>query len=76
MHASVIWKLTGLPPWWSGKESAFNAGNSQMMQVSSLGREDPLEEGMATTPVSSPGESHGQRRLEGHSPWDCRVRHN
>ena len=33
MHASVIWKLIGLPPWLSGKESAFKAGNSQMMQV-------------------------------------------
>ena len=29
--------------------------------VQSLGREDPLEEGMAThTPVSLPGESHGE----------------
>ena len=28
MHASVIWKLTGLPRWLSGKESAFNAGNT------------------------------------------------
>ena len=29
--------------------------------VPSLGREDPLEEGMATSPVFLPGESHGQR---------------
>ena len=28
MHANVIWKLTGLPRWLSGKESAFNAGNT------------------------------------------------
>ena len=28
MHANVIWKLIGLPPWLSGKESAFNAGNT------------------------------------------------
>ena len=38
------------------------------MQVRSLGREDPLEESMATTPVFLPGESHGQRSLVGHSP--------
>ena len=35
----------------------------------SLGREDPLEEGMATTPVFLPGESQGQRSLAGYSPW-------
>ena len=40
----------------------------QESQVRSLGWEDPLEEGMAT-PVFLPGESHGQRRLEGYSLW-------
>ena len=30
------------------------------------------EEEMAPTPVSSPGESHGQRSLVGYSPWDCK----
>ena len=39
------------------------------MQVQSLSWEDPLEEGMATPPVFLPGESHGQRILEGYSPW-------
>ena len=36
--------------------------------VQSLGQEDPLEKGMATTPVSLPGEFHGQRSLVGYSP--------
>ena len=31
-------------------------------------REVPLEEGMQPTPVSLPGESHGQRSLTGYSP--------
>ena len=35
----------------------------------SLGREDPLEEGMATHSVFLPGESHGQTSLAGNSPW-------
>ena len=35
----------------------------------SLGWEDPLEEGMAPTPVLLPGKSHEQRSLAGHSPW-------
>ena len=34
----------------------------------SLGREDSLEEGMATLPVFLSGESHGQRSLKGYSP--------
>ena len=37
--------------------------------VQSMGQEDPLEKGMATTPVFSPGEFHGQRSLVGYSPW-------
>ena len=40
-------------------------------QVISLGWEDPLEKGMAT-PVLLPGEFHGQRSLEGCSPWGCK----
>ena len=46
-----------------GKESAYNAG----VWVRSLGREDPLEEKMATP--SSMEELHGQRSLAGYSPW-------
>ena len=38
-------------------------------RVQSLGREDPLEEGMATSPGFLPGESDGQRSLAGYSPW-------
>ena len=38
------------------------------MQVRSLGQEDPLEEDIATTQLFLPGESHGQRSLEGFSP--------
>ena len=38
-------------------------------QIQSLGQEDPLEKGMQPTPVSLPGEFHGQRNLVGYSPW-------
>ena len=40
----------------------------QEMQVQSLGREDPLEEGMKSIPVFLPGELHGQMTQEGNSP--------
>ena len=38
----------------------------------SLGQEDPLEKGMATTPVFLPGKSHAWRSLAGYSPWVCK----
>ena len=45
------------------------------MRVGSMGQEDPLEEGMATTPVFLPGESHGQRGLAGYSPQGHKELH-
>ena len=41
----------------------------QQMQFWYLGREDPLEREWKSTPVSLPGESHGQRSQVGDSPW-------
>ena len=41
----------------------------QETQVQSLDWEDPLEKGMATTPVFLPGEFHEQRSLAGYDPW-------
>ena len=38
----------------------------QETRVQSLGWEDPLEKGMATTLVFLPGKSHGQRSLAGY----------
>ena len=53
------------------KNLLVNAGDIERW-VRSLGQEDPLEEGMASTPVFLPRESHGQRSLVGHSPWGRR----
>ena len=39
--------MTGLPWWLSGKESTYNAGDTEVA-VQSLGREDPLEKELAT----------------------------
>ena len=41
----------------------------QETQLQSLGWEDPLEKGMAITPVFLSGEFHGQRSLVSYSPW-------
>ena len=43
--------------------------NPPAMQIWPLGQEDPLEKEMTTHSVFLPGESHGQRRLVGYSPW-------
>ena len=45
---------------------------TQETWVQSLGQEDLLEEGMATHSSILPGESPGQRSLEGCSPWGHR----
>ena len=37
-----------------------------------MGREDPLEEKMQPTLEFLPEKSHGQRSLEGYSPWGCK----
>ena len=39
----------------------------QETRAPSLGREDPLEQGMATHSVLVPGEAHAQRSLVGYS---------
>ena len=42
--------------------------------VQSLGWEDPMEKGMATTLKHLPGKSYRQRSLVGYSPWDGKSR--
>ena len=49
----------------------------QEARVQSLVREDPLEKEMAAHSSILAWEIHGQRSLEGSSPWGHkRVRHN
>ena len=57
----------GFPCGSAGKESACNAGNLGL--IPGLGRPPGEENGdPQPTPVFFPGESHGQRSLEGYSP--------
>ena len=44
----------------------------QEIQVPSLGEEDPLEKEMATYSSIFAWEIHGQRSLEGCTPWGCK----
>ena len=44
----------------------------QEAQVQSLDQEDPLQKGTSTHSSLLAQESHGQRSLEGYSPWGHR----
>ena len=58
--------LRGIPGGSHGKESACNAGRSRFDPWT---RKIPWRRECLPTPVFLPGESHGQRSLEGASPW-------
>ena len=51
-----------------------NLPTIQETHKQSLGREDPLEEGLATHSNILAWRTHGQRSLVGYSPWGRRVR--
>ena len=55
-----------------GVSGGKNYPAMQKTQIRSLSQEDPLEKAMATHSVFLSGEFHGQRNLEGYSPWDRR----
>ena len=50
-------------------QTVKNLPAMQETRVRSLGREDPLEKEMATHSSILVWKSHGQRSLEGYSPW-------
>ena len=53
----------------SEAQTVKNLPAIQETGVQFLGQEDPLEKGMAPTPVFLPGEFHQQRSLVGYSSW-------
>ena len=59
----------GLPWWLSGKESTSNARDPGSIPWS---ERLPWSRKWQPIPVFLPGESHGQRRLAGYSPWGCK----
>ena len=61
--------MNGFPSGSVNKESTCKAGD--LGSVPGLGR-CPGGGKWQPTPVFLPGESHGQRSLEGYSPWGCK----
>ena len=62
-------KALGFP----GGSAVKNLPVMQETQVQSLGWKDPLEEGMAMRSSIFAQEIPRTERLEGYSPWGCRV---
>ena len=70
-----LWALAGAFPYWlscspggwDGKESACHAGDAGLIPG-----KIPWRRAWQPTPVFLLGESHGQRSLEGYSPWGHR----
>ena len=53
-------------------QTVKNLPAMQETQVQLPGLEDTWRREWLPTPVFFPGESHGQRSLEGYSPWGCK----
>ena len=60
----------GLLRWFSGKEPACQCRRHKRCGFNPWVRKIPWNRRWQPTPVSLPGESHGQRSLAGYSPWD------
>ena len=59
----MVYMLMGFPELMVA-QMVKNLPAVQETWVQSLGQEDPLEKGMASTPLFLPGEFHGQRTWE------------
>ena len=71
---SLLSSIMGFPGGSDGKESTCNAGDPGLIHGS--GRPSQRRK-WQPTPVLLPGISHGQRSLEGYSPWGShRVGHD
>ena len=59
----------GLPWWHSGKESPCQCRRLRRCGLDPWSGKIPWSKKCQPTPVFLPGKFHGQRSLEGHSPW-------
>ena len=64
-------KGMGSPGGTSGKEPACQCKRCKRQGFYPCVGKIPWRRSWQPTPVSSPGESHGQRSLVGYSPWGC-----
>ena len=75
-HCLALEPNSGFPWWYSGKESACQCRRHKRSRSDTWVRKIPWRRKWQPTPVLLPGESYGQRNLEGCSPWTRRVGHD
>ena len=63
---------SGLPRWHSGKEPACQCRRHKRLRFDPWDGKIPYSRKRQPTPVFLPGKFHGQRSLEGYSPWGCK----
>jgi len=63
----------GFPGGASGKEPSYQHRRCKRCQFDSRVRKIPWRRAWQPTPIFMFRESHGQRSLEGYSPWNHRV---
>ena len=61
-------KVVGFPGGISGKEPTCQCRRCKKHEITLWVRKIPWKKAWQPTPVFLPGESHGQRNLEGYSP--------
>jgi len=64
----IVWLLR----WLSSKESACQYRKCRRLRFDTWVGSILQRRKWQLTPVFFPGESHGQRSLEGYSPWGCK----
>ena len=69
LRCAPPFQFLGLPWWLSGKESTCQCRRCGFDPW--VGKM-PWRRAWQPTPVSLPGEFHGQRSLAGYSPWGCK----
>ena len=66
---SALFSVSGLPQWLSGRESACLWRRRKRHRFDPWVGKIPWRTKWQPTPVFLPGQLHGQRILEGYSPW-------
>ena len=72
MNLSKFWEIVGFPGGTSGKEPACQCRRRRRCGFSPWIRKIPWRRKWQPTPILLPGKFHGQRSLEGYSPWGCK----
>ena len=72
LQMGLCMKAWSFPGGTNGKEAAYQCKREKRDSFDPWVEEIPWRRKWQLTPVFLPRESHGERSLEGYSPWGCR----